>query len=279
MRSTIFLLFFCICSCSHPTKSWELLFLENVMIREEGLYVLMGSKPMSTFCIYDGFPETAEEIESYYKVCLSAQKNSNSKEVLDHDTFVKDCQSSKYLRHQKMWTAAQEMLKTEIGPRYRFVMRKNPFGEKKGGLFINVPNTLLALQQYYQEFAKIFGADFEPRKVLDEISDENSLFWECIFQSNYAQGLLFGYGRQNSIEFSWQTENGVSLPQLRNQESPILKENVKVTDLRLPTISTYSLGDEILEKYRKERILILKEFQGKNFEEVVRDWLGRGTKK
>src|SRR3972149_6054614 len=41
-----------------PERQLCRLFLEHLMIREGGLYTLLGSKPMTEFEINEGFPET-----------------------------------------------------------------------------------------------------------------------------------------------------------------------------------------------------------------------------
>lgn len=265
---------------SAPEKSEETLFLENVMIRERGLYVLMGSKPMSTFYIDSGFPETAEEVKPYYDQCLRGESGKRADSADEYADFVQDCLSSKHLHHKYLWHAVGEKIQSSVGPCYLFVARKTPFGQRRiNGLFINVPNTLYALKRYYHEFAEIYGQPFDPEAVLTEISREDSLFWSRMFASNYAQGLLFGYGGKNSFAFEWQTKHGVSLERLAVEDQPLeplTKKDVEVSDLSLPAISTYFLSDDVLEKYRKERALIFKELKGKDFTQTVKKWLNQG---
>jgi hypothetical protein len=282
LKKLAIIFLFLFSGCSSSDKNKELVFLENVMIREGGLYVLMGSKPMSTFPVEDcGFPESEEEIKLAYELYLSESMVGNLKESpVSYDEFAEDCRDSIHLHYRELWNASRERLKDYVGPRYRFVLRKNPFGEqRRGGLFINVPNTLHALKHYYQEFAEVYGGPFEPEKVLNEISNDESPFWTCVFRSNYTQGLIFGYGRENSHEFDWQMKNKLSLPRLEIEGQslePLMKKNIKVPDLRLPSISVYSVADEKLKKYRQERKLIFKELKGKDFEQTVKTWLSKG---
>lgn len=277
------IIFLCIFSgCASSDKDKELLFLENVMIREGGLYVLMGSKPMCTFPVEDtGAPESEEEIKLAYERYLAESIMGNVQESpVSYDSFAEHCRNSVHLHTRALWNAAQEKLKDYVGPRYRFVVRRNPFGERRqGGLFINIPNTLYVLKRYSHDFIEVYGEPFDSEKVLEEITDEDSPFWTRVFGSNYTQGLLFGYGRQNSYEFDWQTKNALNLPRLEIEGQPIeplMKKNIKATDLRLPSISIYSLADEKLKKYERERDRILKELKGKDFEQTVKIWLSKG---
>ena len=284
LRKLAIIFLFLFSGCSSNDKSEELLFLENVMIREGGLYVLMGSKPMCSFPIEDsGFPESDEEIERAYNLYASEIGSISPKESpISYDKFLQNCRNCTHLHHRKLWETNEKKLKASVGPRYRFVVRRNPFGEqRKTGLFINVPNMLLTLKKYYQEFLEVYGKAFEPEVVLNELSDENSAFWSSVFSSNYTQGLLFGYGRHNSYEFDWQMKNAPDFPHISNNEYEIetlMRRNIKFSDLRLPSISIYSVNDNKIEKYRKEREQILKELDGKDFEQTVKMWLGKGLK-
>lgn len=164
-----------------------------------------------------------------------------------------------------------------VGPRYRFVIRRCPFGlRRKDGLFINVPNVLFVLNRYYADFFKEYGSQFEPQAALDEIDNEDSIFWERVFQSNYLQGLLFGYGAKNSFVFDWQCKADLSLSKIlhkRQSIEPLLNRNISVADLQLPPAMVYSVGDEVLKKYCHERKAIIREFKGKDFEQTVKQWL------
>lgn len=278
----LFFLLLVFCGCVHESKSDEVFFFENVMIREDGLYVLLGSKPMSSFPIEDGgFPETEAEIGQSYALYLSEINVGNLKETpVTYDEFRKNCQRSVHLHFKKLWESVQDKLNDCIGPRYRFAVRKNPFGERrKGGLFINVPNTILVLKRNYQEFEKVFGGPFDPDIILDEIEIEDSLFWSKVFCSDYLKGLLFGYGRRSSCEFEWRMKHGFIIPRLviEGQEiEPLMKENIKVKDLRLPNMSVYSCTNRKLEKYKRERELIIKELEGKDFITSVKAFLSVG---
>ena len=245
----------------------------------------MGGRTRSSFPIEDsGFPETDEEMKQAYELYLSEINAGHLKETpVSYKEFTDNCRSMVHLHHKRLWNTVKSKLENYVGPRYRFVVSRNPYGERrKCGLFINVPNTIIQLKRHYQEFAKLYGKPFDPETILDEISNEESDFWNKVFRSNYLLGILFGYGYQNSYEFDWRMRNSFSTPRLKveGQElMPLIKEKITIEDLRLPNISVYSVTDRKLKKYRKERKAIIKELKGKDFEKTIKAWLTEGAQK
>ena len=243
-------------------KSEELLFLENVMIREGGLYVLMGSKPMVSFDVRSGAPETIEEYQKHLEYVKIKYPEDRIETFEEYRMFHK---LDKHIQYSELWENWQIKMKNYVGPHFQFITRRYPFGETLSerrnieGLFINNCSLLYVLTTHYSEFEKVFGMPFEPEKVLKEISDLNSTFWQCAFCNQYTQGLLFGYGSRNSFNFSWQIKNDYPFPIRYFQDIvPLSKKEVKVSDLRLPGISLCFLGDPALESYKLQRKEILR---------------------
>ncbi len=266
-------------------KSEELVFLENVMIREGGLYVLMGSKPMVSFDVRSGILETAEE---YQKHLEYAKIKYPEDRIETFEEYKISHKLDKHIQYSELWEDWKTKMKNYVGPHFQFITRRAPFGENLSerrnleGLFINNCSLLYVLTVHYSEFEKVFGAPFEPKKVLNEISDPNSIFWERAFRDQYTQGLLFGYGSRNSFIFSWQIENDFPFSIRYFQDISLLiktkfdKKKVNVSDLLLPPISLYFLGDPVLEIYKLQRKEILEEFKNKDFESTVKLWLRSG---
>jgi hypothetical protein len=284
LKKTVIIFLFLFMGCSSPNKSDELLFLENVMLREDGLYVLMGSKPMSTFWIEDsGYPETEEEAKVAYNLYLSEIKAGNIQESpISYGEFSRDCLTSVHLHTKRLWDSTKNQLKDYVGPFYRFVEMKSSFGKQaRWGLFINIPSTLMTLKHHYQEFVEIYGEAFDPEMVINEISNQGSPFWTLMFASNLAQGLLFGYGSQNAHTFEWQLNHNILLPYLDIEGQhlvPLMKKQITVKDLSLPRFRVYSVTDRRLDEYKREQKLIQKEFHGKNFEKTVKECLSKGSR-
>lgn len=277
----IILLIFAV-GCSKGKKTEERLFLENVMIRNGGLYVLMGSKPMIDFPIDSGYPETAEECaEDYQEYRTRLKEEGSEASILSYDQYSALCNRSIHHHTRKLWEEWEKKMQEFVGPCYRFVALKTfSSTQKRIGLFLNVPNTLFVLKQYYPEFVQAAGAPFDPAQVIDEISNEDSPFWSRVFQSDsYVIGLLLGYGRRNSFVFDWESKNHLFLPRYSDVEKNIKAlrmDNIDVANLPLPGFCVFSLGDEMMENYKLQREQIIKEFRGKNFEEIVKQWLGMG---
>ena len=228
-------------------KSDETIFLENLMIREGGLFVLMGSKPMVWF-------ELGES---------------------------SGCSWSKEM--ERIWPVWKAHLNEYVGPCY--AIREDFIHKGHSAYFANIPNTLALLNTHYSEFKRLYGKEFDPIEMIHEFQNNNpSDFWDAVFQNHYLQGLLFGYGPRNSAGFLWIQENNLTLPPLQiftfeRSDCNYFKPEVTVTDLPLPSLALYGVHDSYLEKYRSERIAIFKKFKNKDFVTVTNEWLKRGAYK
>lgn len=275
MTLLVFIHLLFLLSCSKPEKTPEVLFLENAMIREKGLYVLLGSKPMSSFYIEDAFSEAAEK-SRYEKYLLEIHAKNSS--PTNYEEFKKQHALPLRLHYRELWNKWNDKMQASISPCYRFISRKAPFGhESDFGLFINVPRTTYILKEHHESFSQITGISFDPFKILDEISDNCSLFWEKAFQSHYLMGLLFGFGEMNAFFFDWGAKHNF-FPysqeiDIDQQPSVWDKAHVSYFDLKLPLFGVYSINDSSLKNYRKERNYIMKQLKGKNFMKVVMEWL------
>jgi len=109
------------------------------MIREGGLYVLMGSKPMCTFPFDSGYPENKEECQNYYEEYFKTiQAKDPSNNPIDYEIFERECLACSHMHHKSLWKAWKQRLKDSVGSRYRFIIRSSPFGQRRlQGLFLN----------------------------------------------------------------------------------------------------------------------------------------------
>lgn len=230
------------------------------MIRERGLFVLMGSKPITLFCMgTEGYENT-------------------------HPKWVAET--------KRIWLEYQKTMREYMGPVYAIVkapIYKTPdHGNSDCGYFVNALNTAAILKTYYRDFVQVVGKEFDPFVMVKELcEDKESLFWDTVFSNHYLNGLLLGYGPHNSAGFVWVWENDVHFsPYFIMEENmggeypeAYFKDNVSIKDLTIPTLMNYGIGDEVLEKYKREKAAILKEFEGKDFTETVKKWLSRGKVK
>lgn len=258
----------------------EDLFLENAMIRNGGLYVLMGSKPMIDFPIDSGFPETeAESLQSYQTYLSHVRKEKSPLRTMSYPEYLRECQKCAHLHHRKLWQCWKAKMDEYLGPNYRFFALERQ--GRKTGFFMSIPNMLMILKMNQEEFAKVYGEPFDPEQVLEEIEKPHSKFWSTLFQSSYTIGLLLGYGKRNALLFDLEQKEGKKwvLPRFADLKRKLMarsKKKIKVSDLPLPEFCTFCLGDEIMENYRQQRLQIIKEFHKQPFTATVKQWLALG---
>lgn len=249
------------------------------MIRENGIYVLTGSKPMSSFPIENGTPNSEDELHLAY---LDYIAEFPRKIKPSYDSYIRSLEPEPFQNFQKQWEVWRETYANRVDRRYLFGVRRAPFG--KGvlqGYFINVPNAIFILFEHYRVFRDIYGKEFDPNNILDEFSSENSEFWDKILKNHYATGLLYGFGNFNSFAFDWEERNFKRadktdvLSQRIDEESfsILLKKDLRITDLQIPRFGSYRLEDRCLDVYKKERSAIQKEFKRCPFKEKVLDLL------
>lgn len=249
------------------------------MIREKGLYVLMGTKPLSCFEVEDIYSENAVRIA--YKNYLKNQ----AVPAMNFEEFQEQYKKTVpklplRLCFETLWKYWCETKADSISPCYRFVARRAPFNhEVSFGLFINVPSTTYILKKNYESFSQITGIPFDPNTIIDEISDNGSLFWEKVFHNHYLMGLLFGFGERNAFIFDWGSQHEAFLPDqqgIKFCDKRFIDQNkphVSPKDLKLPLFGSFSLCDSNLENYKKEQKQIINRFKRKDFVTVVMDWL------
>ena len=229
------------------------MFLENLMIREQGLFVLMGSKPITLFC-------------------MGPEGNGDAEWIADT---------------KRIWPEYQKTMREYMGPVFS-IIKARIYKTGEYGYFINALNTAAILKTYYRDFVQVVGKEFDPFVMVKELcEDKESPFWDTVFSNHYLNGLLLGYGPHNSAGFLWAHENNITFPIYFIMEENMggefpeayCKEHVSIKDLTIPTLRNYGIGDEVLEKYKREKVAILKEFKGKDFTETVKKWLSRGSTK
>lgn len=270
-------------SCSKSEKSPEQFFLENVMIRHKGLYVLMGSKPMCCFDVEDPFSEKVKQ-RSYKNYIQNKQKDNSHEDPWTYEEYKKHWawneDVSLRFHHGKLWDIWMEKKNPSVSKCFKFVKRRSPFDpDIDVGYFINVPSATYILKKNYDLFLQLTGIDFDPMTILDEVSHNDSVFWEKVFQTHQLVGLLYGFGERNSFFFDWGAKNDAFPP---SPDKVILLDpryvneftaKISYKDLKLPLFGTYTVEDPLMENYKKERKYILKELKGKDFVDTVMQWL------
>ncbi|QVL56400.1 MAG: hypothetical protein KFB95_04180 [Simkaniaceae bacterium] len=260
------------------------LFLENVMIRENGIYTLLGSKPITSFRIEnEKFPQSREEVVSEYKRLIDDNPSFEARlSFVDYETSVNEAKNMKHLRHEELWASWIQAYGDKKSAKYLFISRPSPHAVGNEGFFVNIPMTTYTLSIYQELFQKRTGIIFDPKQILKEIFSEHSEFWEKVFKDHFLIGILLGYGKRNA--FIWELEDQAS-DTLRcdannlmiddSEYSKILvKEKITISDLLIPFFISYSIFDLEIEKYWQERESIINTISQTHFSSQILKLLG-----
>jgi hypothetical protein len=252
------------------------------MIREGGLYTLLGSKPMTLFNVTDTIDASEEGLaQSYAEAKKFSEKAKEDPEhyhvsdltMPDYDTYKKKCLTNYnamiFTDKKKIWDAWLIYSKYFSNPAYKLFSRSLS-NEKaiKVGLFINIPQAMHILKKYRLEFCQITGIEFDTDKILDSIEDEGSVFWDRVFTNHYLLGLLLGYGEKNAYLFDWVRKNALQLQsvsilrfpelsRLKQHTKQTLKKNVTIQDLPIPYFVSFEINDKEIERFAQEREKII----------------------
>ena len=259
----------------------ERIFLENIMIRQGGIYTLLGTKPMTLLDItMDVDVEDAAIKERYTKIKKAAESGRirNANTLPDYQQFYaqykKEGLHLSHLRLPSQWNKWLKNLKTKnVAPQYLFCERLSPRG--KSGVFVNKPSALFVLNKYREAFVTKTGIDFNPNEKIEQIQNNGDPFWEKVFESHYLLGLLLGYGERNAFMFDWYISRGIRprytgsfcQPEIERRNQLMLKSSISIDEVPLPIFRLFSPSDEKLEAYKKERERIVEMYKGQDFYE------------
>ncbi|MCB1067637.1 MAG: hypothetical protein KDK56_05575 [Simkania sp.] len=272
------------------------------MIREGGLYTLLGSKPLTEFDVQSVAEETEEELQTSYenlKAFLDkAEKEKNSSEeertAFNHDGMVlptyekykerweKNRTVMKALNSKKLWEKWKN-LEESLDPKFLFISRKAPYGEGEIGLFVNIPSLVYILHHYKSEFSIRTQLEYDPNEESFQIRDPDSLFWSRVFRDHFLTGLVYGYGEKSAYLYEWSNKYLPSIGKEKRQffsnnddkmsqrEKLRVKSEVLPSDLTIPTFFHFGVSDPRKLEYRIEREKIVDHFKDKDFtSEVMR---------
>jgi len=265
-------------------------FFQSLLFNNYGAYVLFGSKPLCELSVHDMDSPAAGEAFKKFWEGLSEEEREKVKEArlraqakqdpVDLDKEM-DLESSRY----RGWVVFQKLMdRFKLnGFLFRAVPTLRP--DAYDILFINIQKTAIVLAENYEVFKQAAGMDFHPLQVVFEAEDPNSLFWENVMamENHLAKGLLFGFGRKNSIFGHWAFFNGngnLNMPNekyrkeiesfLRQSSSPVSTDIVPKgnSSFGVPLFGTVA-GDKTAEKYGRERSIIERKYHNKNIVEVT----------
>lgn len=237
-------------------------FADFVLIREGGMYTFVGSKPIThCFIMHEHAP-----VQLVKKAPEGAESN---KEPLPGLKLTRS--NFGFKGPMPIWSKWKKT-HTLTDAHYSLVVQP---GEGCTELyFINKALTKQTLKDHYALFSKQIGRDFDIETVVAHIDDTHSLFWTEILQGYVANGLLFGYGLENSLHFQSGYENHfqgeldqVSCPRAE-QINALFMKHVTLNELPLPTFRIFSEPNAQVEKYKKERATIQAKYKNANLRKI-----------
>ena len=280
-------------------KCENTLFLENLMIREGGLYTLMGTKPITEFDIDGTTEETEEDIKKTYeelksfleKAELEKNKpdkeqtafNPNSLSIPTYEEYKIRCEKNrdflKFLNHKKLWEKFRKSYEN-LDPKFILFSRKFSGEETNVAFFVNIPNLVYILHQYQEEFSKRTQINFNPKMIVFQIDDETSVFWDRVFKDHFLKGLVYGYGERSAYLFEWSNEHLETIrkdrraffsnkSRLKEVANFLVKSNIQVSDLPIPEFFHFGITDSKKIEYEIEKERIVKSFEDKDFTSEV----------
>jgi hypothetical protein len=234
-------------------KAWMEPFFRGIMLQNQAIYTLCGSKPMTMI------PLDAEDD-------FQSNREQNSKKGKKDRIVMEDYH---LLQNWKNWEQVRSKFQLH---RYVFFKKENPAEVKSAMIyFADLTKIALVLQENYHTFKRETGLDFEPLNETLKI-EQGSEFWDRAFDNPLLLGILLGYGVKNSLCFQWKYGD---FPEERRQlvESLLFRfsdkpQGGKATfdKLCLPIFASFSQGeDEVIEKYKREREMIKTRYEDKDF--------------
>lgn len=234
-------------------KTWMEPFFRGIMLQNQAIYTLWGSKPMTMISI-----ETEEDAQS--DGVQSFKKDKKNRIVFE---------DYRLLQNWEKWQKVKSHFPLN---RYAFFKRGDSKDSKQATFyFADLTKVALVLQENYNTFKRELGLDFDP--LNESFSMEHgSKFWDKAFDHPALLGLLLGYGIKNSFCFQWKYYSLAGIHE-KLAESLVFRfsdkpQGGKATfdKLSLPIFASFSEGeDEVIEKYKREREVIKEIYEDKDF--------------
>ena len=241
-------------------------FFSSLLFENYGAFVLFGSKPLCEMMLVDSAVLEIQQ-QNYLDKMSQERDGENFGYEFNHNP----------IEDYEVWKKISQKARPT-----RYLLVANSEGDQSGtySLFlVDIQKTALVLEENYEIFKKVAGQDFHPLSIVFELENPNSQFWSKVFQleNHLTKGLLFGFGKKNSILFSWELEFS---------ESPRVVEYLKTNSLQPSTTQTIGFGqgtvnnftipifgstseDETVHKYEQEKRQIEKIYRGQNLVKIT----------
>lgn len=290
----------------------EYLFLEkffrSFMLREIAIYTLVGSKPLTTM-ILSYKKESAKLNEQNKNEYIYFLLNKNNKKDMKfyenlssfekkEKTFLVEDKNFIY-DIEDLWDKWEKIQhRFNIKKHFLLVKKERPESEWKDifpdtaamydVFFVDVFKTANIIQDNYELFKQAVGYDFDPFKVVLELQNNSSKFWDIIggkdpWKYSYLWGLLFGFGKKNSFYNYWNSRHyrdsnceekeklvATSIKKwssckYKHRPSFSDPDAYTISNFTIPLFCSYTEKDPVVIQYEKEKKSIKKLYKGKDF--------------
>ncbi len=237
----------------YKKQQTERAFAEYLLIRETGIYTLLGSKPITS-------------------VLLSYKQVNNSKPAEPTPIFGLQFTKSNHFKKElpdlwKHWKKRRPINSSH----FSLVTIREKSSEDL--CLVNKNLVRAALQEYYSKIAEHLGEDFNIDDVINTIDEPDSYFWTKIFKHHLACGIFYGYGIENSEKFKIDTSNAKFSNSIKDLLNARFKKNISLSDLPLPMFKSFSDPDPMIAKYKTERQQIQDKYQYANLRKLLTEAL------
>jgi|JI10StandDraft_1071094.scaffolds.fasta_scaffold23353_4 hypothetical protein len=298
LTSSIFAILF-FTSCFSPSQNldhkrglsqeeyhWIEAFFHKIMLSEVGIFTLCGSKPLIFFEIDYPNPEREREISLWYESLSEEEKEKQIFLIEDKDLqsewFLKlpeQAQKNAVIKkssNEAFYVAWEKWRKmsTNLPISKYFFVERSIFGQanRRYLFFINISEAFLVLNKNYEVFKRKTEKDFDPLNTVFEIQNEESEFWKIALQDDELIGILCGFGAKNAFYYSRtnrvQNEDVKkfldALPRKPTCQSDEWRK-ISPFSFPIPGFISFIKNDEMVEKYKREKEKIKKEYRNKDF--------------
>ncbi|HEY2810067.1 MAG TPA: hypothetical protein VGJ00_01565 [Rhabdochlamydiaceae bacterium] len=284
-------------ACLTPEEKQDLDYFFRFLIYENyGAFVLFGSKPLCQMNLPDTkYDPTLTDLTEW----IDAMPENDRKqfEMIQKKARERAKKTPKLKRNPYQGLLALEKVLNTFKMK-NYILRIDPpllegDDQKEPSyevMLINIQQTAIVMAENYTIFKEAAKMDFHPLEAVFELQNPKSAFWEKVFslENHIAKGLLFGFGLKNSIFGNWRMScsNGqLDLPSDNYKES--IMDYLKSLPFNMPChnpkapfcaeplrhciIPLFEMvqGDEMTEKYTKEKAVIERWYNGKDFVEIT----------
>jgi hypothetical protein len=184
-------------SITDEERGWLREFFHDLLFEEMGAYVLYGTKPMAWSSIEKAYTEEEQaQIKAWYDALSDQEKTKYIVREDDRYDFYTNFHKWERIKHR--FSIKQYLFGT-------FPARFDSDGPDSL-FFVNIEMALRTLLEYYEDFRRILGFDFDPLQAVFEIENRESKFWNVVIHNDVLLGILLGFGRDNSWFFEWRTQ-------------------------------------------------------------------------